>query len=89
MHAAAAPNEFGRKVYCLLRLRSGLRCVRTLRLRRAWTQFHFPSCRAQSEHSERGAHTEHVTMIVTVLTIIGASTSLVNSQRNENIIKSR
>ena len=95
MHAAAAPNEFGRKVYCLLRLRSGLRCVRTLRLRRAWTQFHFPSCRAQSEHSERGAHTEnsehteHVTMIVTLLTFIGASTSLVNSQRNENIIKSR
>ena len=89
MHAAAAPNEFGRKVYCLLRLRSGLRCVRTLRLRRAWTQFHFPSCRAQSEHSERGAYTKHVTMIVTLLAIIGASTSLVNSQRNENIIKSR
>ena len=86
MHAAAAPNEFGRKVYCLLRLRSGLRCVRTLRLRRAWTQFHFPSCRAQSEHSEQSAHTKHVTMIVTLLTFIGASTSLVNSQRNENII---
>ena len=42
--------------------------------------------RASTVNSE---HTKHVTMIVTLLTFIGASTSLVNSQRNENIIKSR
>ena len=55
-------------------------------------QFHFPSYRAQSEHgahSENSEPSKHVTMIVTLLTIIGALTSLVNSQRNENIIKSR
>ena len=52
-------------------------------------QFHFPSYRAQSEHGAHSEHSEHVTMIVTLLAFIGASTSLVNSQRNENIIKSR
>ena len=86
MHAAAAGNEFGRKVYCLLRPRSGLRPLRTLRLRRAWRQFHFPSYRAQSEHGAHSEHSEYVAMIVTLLAFIGASTSLVNSQRNENII---